>query len=109
MFVYFNKTIVKSRKIIINLSLFIFIVVLLLMIGVEDNYSRRLPREPNVQDGHIFRMIVNHGFVVYGTEKEFRLLRFSRTLFSFEFIWFSIAGILIVKYQNLPKSFSSKR
>jgi len=37
-------------------------------------YSSNLPSVPDEKTGHIYRMVLNHGFVVYGTMREFRIL-----------------------------------
>ncbi|MES1181047.1 MAG: hypothetical protein ABUL66_04205 [Verrucomicrobiota bacterium] len=39
------------------------------------SYSSNLPKMPDEKTGRIYRMVVNHGFVVYGSEREVRVLR----------------------------------
>jgi hypothetical protein len=40
---------------------------------VHLSYSRNLPSNPDERVGRIYRMTVNHGYVRYGTEREFRI------------------------------------
>jgi hypothetical protein len=48
--------------------------------------------------GHTYRMVVNHGFVVYGTNREFRVYRWVENLQPFAIVCFFIAVIVGLKY-----------
>jgi len=79
------------------------------VIGTHLYYSSRLPRVPNEQDGHIYRMVVNHGFIVYGTEQEYRLLGIAEKIFPLSCICGMVAGILNFKYGDFSTPGSKKR
>jgi hypothetical protein len=54
-----------------------------------------MPSSPQVETGRIHRMTVNHGFVVYVTETEFRHADFVlNKFFYFGFICFGVFAIL---------------
>jgi hypothetical protein len=76
----------------------IFFVGLLSVIGLEIYYSSNLPRAANKQDGFVYKMTVNHGFVVYGTETEFQILKVSREYFPVACTCGLAAGLLNYKY-----------
>lgn len=63
------------RKAIYALFLGFFAVELIAGVGVHLCYSSNLPTQQDDRSGHVHRMVVNHGFVVYGTDREFRAYR----------------------------------
>jgi hypothetical protein len=99
---------VTIRKITIILFCFIFLVGLGTVISLELYYSSHLPRVPDGQTGRVNQMTVNHGFVVYGTKREFQLLRVTKEGLPLVCICGLIAGILNFKYRDFtpPKSLS---
>jgi hypothetical protein len=88
------------RKILIILLCLVFLMGLGTVISIHLYYSSRLPRVPNEQDGHIYRMVVNHGFIVYGTEQEYRFLGIAEKTLALSCICGLIAGILNFKYED---------
>jgi hypothetical protein len=40
---------------------------------IHLSYCDKLPKMPDERTGRIYRMTVNHGFVRYGSEREFRI------------------------------------
>jgi hypothetical protein len=65
----------KFRKVIYALLLGCFLMQLIAAVWLHLSYSSNLPKTPDEKTGRIYRMVVNHGFVVYGSEREVRILR----------------------------------
>ena len=63
-------------------------------VWVHLSYSSNLPTAPDEKSGHICRMVVNHGFVVYGTNREFRINRWVDNLQPFAIVCFLAAVIV---------------
>jgi hypothetical protein len=84
------------RKILYALLLGCFALELVALIWVHLSYSSNLPTVPDEKGGHINRIVVNHGQVVYGTDREFRILRWVENLQPFAivcFVMFLIVGL----------------
>jgi len=69
------------RNVIIAILCILFLFWLGVDIVLEVYYSSSLPKVSDVQTGHVYQMTVNHGFVVYATKEEFRLLDIDRRCF----------------------------
>ena len=67
---------------------------LLAFVWVHVSYSSNLPTTPEKTNGHIHHMVVNHGYVVYGTDQEFRIYRWVENLQPFSIVC-ALAGIII--------------
>jgi len=65
----------KFRKIIYALLLSIFAMQTIASVWLHFSYSSNLPKMPEEKSGRIYRMVVNHGFVVYGSEREFYIFQ----------------------------------
>jgi len=91
---------VTIRKVLIVLLCFVFFAGLGTVVSVHFYYSSHLPRVPNEQSGHIYKMTVNHGFIVYGTERESQLLNLAEKSFPLSCICGLIAGVLNFKYRD---------
>jgi predicted MPP superfamily phosphohydrolase len=65
----------KFRKIIYALLLGCFAMWVIAFAWFHVSYSSNFPKMPDEKTGRIYRMVVNHGFVVYGSEREVRVLR----------------------------------
>jgi hypothetical protein len=59
------------HKLIIVLLIAVFAVCGLAEIAIDISYSSFLPDIPDAKTGRTFRMEVNHGFIRYGTERQF--------------------------------------
>jgi len=90
------------RKTLIVLLLSIFFAELGTVIFLNISYSSHLPGVPNEQSGRIYRMSVNHGFVVYGTKQESQRLNIAEKYLPLAGICALIAGILNFKYGDFP-------
>lgn len=65
----------KFRKAILALLLGVFSLWVIVSASIHVFYSSRLPGAPDEKTGHIYRMVVNHGFVRYGSAGELHLLQ----------------------------------
>ena len=65
---------VKLRKGIIAVLLGGFAAWVIVAVGVHIYYFESLPRTPDEGAGRTYRMVVNHGSVRYGSERELRAL-----------------------------------
>jgi hypothetical protein len=63
------------RKILIGLLICASILWCLALVALQVLYSSHLPSVPNSNTGEIYRMVVNHGRVRFGTDREVRMLR----------------------------------
>jgi hypothetical protein len=63
------------RKILIGLLLGVSVLWFLLGAVIHTLYYNNLPRVPDKNTGHIYRVVVNHGAVRYGTDRDARTLR----------------------------------
>ena len=107
---YADRHMVNIRKITIILLCGITLAVLVTAGGMELYYSGYLPPMPDVQKGRIYRMVVQHGFIVYGTKQEFQRLRIVRDYFLLvAIICGGTAGVLNVIYGDFPASVSMNR
>jgi hypothetical protein len=89
---------VTIRKTLIVLLVFIFFAALGTVSFLNVYYSSHLPEAPNIQTGRIYRMSVNHGFIVYGTKQEFQRLSVAEKCLPFAGIGAFIAGLLNAKF-----------
>ena len=65
----------KIRKIFLGLLLGLFSLEVLAGVGIHLFYYSSLPVSPDEKTGQICRLVVNHGFVRYGTERELHIFR----------------------------------
>jgi hypothetical protein len=82
------------RKILYALLLGCFILWVIAFAWLHLSYSSNLPTTPDEKSGHIYRMVVNHGFVVYGSEREFRILRWVENSQTYAIVCFLTAAIV---------------
>jgi hypothetical protein len=82
------------RKIIYALLLGCFASWVIAFAWLHLSYSSNLPTVPDEKSGHIYRMVVNHGFVVYGSEQELRILRWVENSQPFAIVCFLTAAIV---------------
>jgi hypothetical protein len=90
------------RKVLIALLLLIFFADLGTVLFLNVSYSSHLPQDSDEKAGRIYRMNVNHGFVVYGTKQEFQRLNLTEKFLPLAAICGLIAGILNFKYGDFP-------
>ena len=83
----------KLRKIIYGLLLGCFALSVIASVWLHLSYSSNLPTIPDEKSGHIYRMVVNHGFVVYGSEQEFRILRWVENSQPFAILFFLLSSL----------------
>ncbi len=65
----------KLRKTILALLLGVFSLWVIAFAWIHVSYSSSLPGAPDEKTGHIYRMVVNHGFVRYGSAGELHVLQ----------------------------------
>jgi hypothetical protein len=82
------------RKILYGLLFGCFALFIIAEVWLQLSYSSNLPTIPDEKSGHIYRMVVNHGFVVYGSEQEFRVFRWVENLWPFAIVCFLVAVIV---------------
>jgi hypothetical protein len=82
------------RKILYALLLGCFLLSVIAEVWLHLSYSSNLPTIPDEKSGHIYRMVVNHGFVVYGSERDFRVFRWVENSQPFAIVCFLVAVIV---------------
>jgi len=82
----------KFRKILYALLLGLFSMQIIAAAWLHVSYSSNLPKMPDEKTGRIYRMVVNHGFVVYGSEREVRNLRMVENSQPIAIVCFLIVG-----------------
>ena len=65
----------KFRKTILALLLGVFSLWVIAFAWIHVSYTSSLPQVPDENTGHIYRMVVNHGFVRYGSAEELHALQ----------------------------------
>jgi hypothetical protein len=65
----------KLRKTVFALLVSGIFAWLIPCVWIQLSYCSKLPEAPDEKTGHTYRMIVNHGFVRYGTERELHILK----------------------------------
>jgi hypothetical protein len=88
-------------KIIITLLLIGFAALLGFYCWIHVSYSSNLPNAPDVKAGRVYRMVVNHGFVCYGSERELRTLRWAENSQPFALVFALMAVIIGVRYGHI--------
>lgn len=86
----------KLRKTILALLLGVFLSGLIASVCIQVSYSSSLPKTPDEKTGQIYRMVVNHGFVVYGSARElhnFQIVEDSQPVAIFSFLFAAILGM----------------
>ena len=66
-----NRSFARYRTAAIAFLLVIFCVGVFSEVYVHLSYSANMPRTPDPATGKVFRITVNHGTVVYVTQREF--------------------------------------
>jgi hypothetical protein len=89
------------RKILYGLLMGFCSAVVVAFIWIHLSYSSNLPTAPDEKSGHIYRMVVNHGFVVYGSEREFRVFRWVENLWPFAIVCGLITFIVALRYGDI--------
>jgi hypothetical protein len=74
----------------------------LAVIWMEVSYSNELPKEPNEKNGYTYRMVVNHGFVVYGSKRECQNLKEAKTSLSIAAICFLVTALVGISRGDIP-------
>ena len=86
------------RKIFYILLFGCFVIELIAIVGIHISYSSDLPTKMDEISGHTYQMTVNHGQVVYGTEREFRVYRWVENLQPFGIVCALVAVIVGLRY-----------
>jgi hypothetical protein len=71
----FGAFMIKLRKTILTLLLGVFSMWVIAFAWIHLSYSSNLPGVPDEKTGRIYRMVVNHGFIRYGSERELHILK----------------------------------
>jgi len=80
-----------------------FVAWVLFFCCIHLSYASNLAEVPDGKSGHIYRMVVNHGFVRYGTERELHALRWAENSQIIAIAFLVVAIILGVKYDVFKK------
>jgi F0F1-type ATP synthase assembly protein I len=86
------------QRTLVVLLLIGFSAEVLFIIGVHVFYSSNLPGAPNEAAGRIYKIIVNHGFVRYGTQSDLRVFNWAENLFPFGLVLFFCAALLGLRF-----------
>jgi len=91
---------VTLRKTIIIVFFGGFVGWLIFAFWIHLSYASNLPDTPNDKTGRIYRMVVNHGFVRFGTEGELRSFRWMDNTQTVAMIFLVIGIVLAIKYKQ---------
>ncbi len=91
----------SSGKVVIALLAIVFIASLLWTVFIHISYAYSMPHSPQPEIGRIYRITVNHGYVVYVTEDELHRADFALN----EVFWigmgcFAVLAILMVYWKR---------
>jgi len=89
---------VAIRKTIIALLLSGFAAWLVFSVWVHISYASNLPDAPDEKIGRIHKLVVNHGFVRYGTERELHRLLWAQNSQMIAIVLFLSAFILGIRW-----------
>jgi hypothetical protein len=95
-----KMTIIKTIVILLLAS---FVAWVLFFCWIHLSYASNLPGAPDEKTGHVYRMVVNHGFVRYGTEQELQALRWAENSQIIAIASLVVAIILGVKFDVFKK------
>jgi hypothetical protein len=84
----------KIRKIFLGFLLGIFGLWVLSAVGIHLSFSSSLPAAPDEKTEHIYRMVVNHGFVRYGSARELHVLQAVEDFQPVAILLFLLAAVL---------------
>lgn len=90
-------------KTIIILLLASFVAWVLFFCWIHLSYASNLPGAPDQKAGNVYRIVVNHGFVRYGTERELQALRWAENSQMIAIAFLLVAIILGVKFDVFNK------
>lgn len=91
------------RKTVIILFLSGFAMWLIFFCWVHISYASNLPEAPDENARRVYRMVVNHGFVRYGTEQDIRILRWAQNSQMIAVACLLIAIVLRLRYDDFKR------
>src|SRR6266536_1782021 len=100
---------VKLRKTIIAVLLGGFLAWVIVAVSIHVYYSEGLPRTPDEEAGRTYRMVVNHGSVRYGSERELQALRVIEGAMPVPVFMFLTALLLGLRYGHFQIQRSGAR
>jgi hypothetical protein len=62
----------RLRKLVISVLVAMMMASFMWPVYLDHTYAYTMPTSPRPDQGRIYRMVVNHGSVIYVNEKEFR-------------------------------------
>ena len=89
---------VKFRKTVLAVLLGCFTAFVFVAVSIHLYYYSSLPGVPDEKAGRTHKMSVQHGFVRYGSEKEFRALQMIENCFPVATVLFLTAVVLGLKW-----------
>ena len=89
---------VKLRKTIIAVLLGGFLAWVLAAVSIHVYYSESLPKVPDEEAGRTYRLVVNHGSVRYGSERQLQALRLIEGAMPIPVFMFLAAVMLGLRY-----------
>ena len=93
-----RKMNIPIRRLILILLLGGFLAWVLFTAWVHISYASNLPEAPDAKAGRVYKMMVNHGFVRYGTERELHTLRWAENSFAIATAAFFSAVVLGLRW-----------
>ena len=84
----------KLRKTILALLFSVFSLWVIAFAWIHSSYSSNLPAAPNEKTGQIYQMVVDHGFVRYGSARELHILHAVEDSQPIAMLLFLLAGVL---------------
>ena len=86
------------RKTVLGVLIGSFVACVVAAISIDQYFYSSLPRLADEQAGRVCKLVVSHGSVRYGSEKEARTLKFVNDIFMFSVFPFLIALGLGLKW-----------
>lgn len=99
---------VRFRKILIGALLGSSFAAFLLLACVECYYYSSLPGAPDENTGRVYKMLVNHGFVRYGSQAQRRIFQITKDIFPVAGLLFLTAIVLGLRWGILYVRETSK-
>jgi len=95
---------VKFRKTIIGVLFGLFGACLIFSFVLYVYFDSTLPIAPDQRAGLIHKMDIGHGFIRYGSEKQFQVLETDEnTIFPLSFIPFLLGFALVLKWTDVRR------
>jgi hypothetical protein len=91
-----------ARRALVVFLAAVFVVAVAAGIYIHIHYSNVMPHSPQAQTGRVYRMVVNHGTVVYVNKQELKGAHFVfYDLFTVGVVCFGLLVLLRIRFKKL--------